>query len=103
MYKGLLVILIYSFSLSLYGQNTYQISMSVFSAAAENKTPKVINFSSMARYGEQEITPFTEDMIPQPQDPYGIAKLSAEKSETAELAAKAARAAEEAAKLAEPH
>ena len=74
-YEGLSV-----FSPYLVGQNTYQISMSVFSAAAENKTPKVINFSSMARYGEQEVTPFTEDMIPQPQDPYGIAKLSAEKT-----------------------
>ena len=29
---------------------------------------------------ENEITPFTEDMTPQPQDPYGIAKLSAEKT-----------------------
>ena len=27
---------------------------------------------------EQEITPFTEDMICKPQDPYGIAKYSAE-------------------------
>ena len=50
-YEGLSV-----FSPYLVGQNTYQISMSVFSAAAENKTPKVINFSSMARYGEQELS-----------------------------------------------
>ena len=34
--------------------------------------------SSMARYGNQEIIPFTEDMIPKPQDPYGIAKYASE-------------------------
>lgn len=33
--------------------------------------------SSMARYGSQE-TPFTEDMTPMPQDPYGIAKYASE-------------------------
>ena len=34
----------------------------------------------MARYGTQEITPFTEDQEPKPQDPYGIAKIAAEKT-----------------------
>jgi UDP-glucose 4-epimerase len=34
--------------------------------------------SSMARYGAQNSNPFTEDMVCKPQDPYGIAKLSAE-------------------------
>ena len=74
-YEGLSV-----FSPYLIGQNTYQISMSVFTAAAENKIPTVINCSSMARYGEQEITPFTEDLTPKPQDPYGIAKLASEQT-----------------------
>ena len=74
-YEGLSV-----FSPYLVGQNTYQISMSVFSAAAENKVPKVINFSSMARYGEQDKTPYTEDMVALPQDPYGIAKLASEQT-----------------------
>ena len=74
-YEGLSV-----FSPYLVGQNTYQISMSVFTAAAENKVPKVINFSSMARYGEQEIIPYTEDMVAMPQDPYGIAKLASEQT-----------------------
>lgn len=32
----------------------------------------------MARYGTQEIVPFTENMIPNPQDPYGIAKYASE-------------------------
>jgi UDP-glucose 4-epimerase len=34
--------------------------------------------ASMARYGTQDIVPFTEDMIPKPQDPYGIAKYASE-------------------------
>ena len=74
-YEGLSV-----FSPYLVGQNTYQISMSVFTAVADNKIPKLINCSSMARYGEQETVPFTEDMVPKPQDPYGIAKLASEES-----------------------
>ena len=34
----------------------------------------------MARYGQQEKNPFTEDMLPMPQDPYGIAKLASEET-----------------------
>jgi UDP-glucose 4-epimerase len=74
-YEGLSV-----FSPYLVGQNTYQISMSVFSAAASNNVTRVINCSSMARYGTQEKLPYTEDMIPLPQDPYGIAKLASEET-----------------------
>ncbi len=74
-YEGLSV-----FSPYLVGQNTYQISMSVFTAAASNKIPKVINCSSMARYGEQEVVPFTEDLMPMPQDPYGVAKYASEQT-----------------------
>tara|TARA_B100000686_G_scaffold319993_1_gene371207 strand:- start:2539 stop:3543 length:1005 start_codon:yes stop_codon:yes gene_type:complete len=74
-YEGLSV-----FSPYLVSQNTYQISMSVFTAAADNKIPKVINCSSMARYGEQEVLPFTENLVPKPLDPYGIAKLASEQT-----------------------
>ena len=74
-YEGLSV-----FSPYLVGQNTYQISMSTFTAAAQNNVGKVINCSSMARYGQQEKSPFTEDMLPLPQDPYGIAKLASEET-----------------------
>jgi len=74
-YEGLSV-----FSPYLVGQNTYQISMSVYTAAAENKIPKIINCSSMARYGKQDIVPFTEDLLPKPQDPYGIAKYASEQT-----------------------
>ncbi len=74
-YEGLSV-----FSPYLIGQNTYQISMSVFTAAVENNVSKIINCSSMARYGNQEITPFVETMIPKPVDPYGIAKVASEET-----------------------
>jgi UDP-glucose 4-epimerase len=47
-------------------------------AAIRNGISKFVQCSSMARYGTQDITPFTEDMICKPQDPYGIAKYSAE-------------------------
>tara|TARA_A100001011_G_scaffold51538_2_gene49597 strand:- start:10452 stop:11456 length:1005 start_codon:yes stop_codon:yes gene_type:complete len=74
-YEGLSV-----FSPYLIGQNTYQISMSVFTAVAENQIPLVLNCSSMARYGEQNKVPFTEDLEPKPQDPYGIAKYASEQT-----------------------
>lgn len=72
-YEGLSV-----FSPHLVTQNTFQISSTVFTAAAANRVRRVINCSSMARYGEQEKVPFTEDMTPRPVDPYGISKLAAE-------------------------
>jgi len=73
-YEGLSV-----FSPHLVTQNTFQISTTVFTACAANKVKRVINCSSMARYGRQEAWPFAETMVPNPIDPYGIAKLGAEK------------------------
>jgi UDP-glucose 4-epimerase len=72
-YEGLSV-----FSPSLVVANTTQISVNVMTAAIRNSIPKFIHCSSMARYGEQDSYPFTEDMVCKPQDPYGIAKYSAE-------------------------
>ena len=46
-------------------------------AAIHNKVRLFINCSSMARYGNQT-PPFTEDMLPAPVDPYGLAKVNAE-------------------------
>ena len=74
-YEGLSV-----FSPSLISQNTYQISINLMTAAVVNNVSRFIHCSSMARYGSQEIQPFTEDMICKPQDPYGIAKYAAELS-----------------------
>jgi UDP-glucose 4-epimerase len=74
-YEGLSV-----FSPHLITQNTSQISATVFSACAANNVKRVINCSSMARYGAQERYPFTEDMVPNPIDPYGVAKLASEQT-----------------------
>ena len=72
-YEGLSV-----FSPSLVSENTYQITANVLSASVNLKVKKFIYLSSMARYGSQPILPFTEDMTPAPQDPYGIAKYASE-------------------------
>ncbi len=72
-YEGLSV-----FSPHLVVHNTVQITTTVLSAAIQNKVGRFVHCSSMARYGEQDKVPFTEDMICKPQDPYGIAKYAAE-------------------------
>lgn len=72
-YEGLSV-----FSPHLVSQNVYGITTSLLSAAVANKVKRFVHCSSMARYGTQETVPFTEDMTPLPQDPYGIAKYAAE-------------------------
>ena len=72
-YEGLSV-----FSPHLITQNIVTGSVSLFSAAIENKVKRIIFCSSMARYGTNK-TPFLESYTPVPQDPYGIAKVAAEK------------------------
>lgn len=73
-YEGLSV-----FSPKIITDNTFGNSVSVFSAAISEQCRRVVFCSSMARYGEQEFTPFSEEMTPLPQDPYGIAKLASER------------------------
>jgi UDP-glucose 4-epimerase len=58
-------------------KNNLLASVSVFTAAVSHKVKRIIFCSSMARYGDQQ-TPFTEDMIPKPVDPYAISKVAAE-------------------------
>lgn len=72
-YEGLSV-----FSPALVVRNTSQITATVLSASIRSGVKKIVHMSSMARYGAQKSIPFTEDMVCKPQDPYGIAKLSAE-------------------------
>ena len=72
-YEGLSV-----FSPSLIVANTCQITVNAATAAIQAGVGRFIHCSSMARYGSQEITPFVESMECKPQDPYGIAKYSAE-------------------------
>lgn len=72
-YEGLSV-----FSPTLVTRNTSHITTSALTASVINGVDKFVFMSSMARYGKQDELPFTEDMQPKPQDPYGIAKYSSE-------------------------
>lgn len=73
-YEGLSV-----FSPSLVVRNTVQISVNAMTASIKADVGKFIYMSSMARYGDNKGVLFDETLEPKPQDPYGIAKLSAEK------------------------
>lgn len=59
-------------------KNTFQITMSVLSAAIENNVDKFIYCSSMARYGNQPKIPYTEDMECFPVTPYAVGKYASE-------------------------
>ena len=59
-------------------KNIYLITASVATAAVSCGVKRIVACSSMARYGEQDVVPFTEDMTPKPQDPYAIAKVASE-------------------------
>lgn len=72
-YEGLSV-----FSPSIVTANTVQISVNAMTAAIRNGVKRFVHCSSMARYGTQDVTPFTEEMVCKPQDPYGISKFAAE-------------------------
>ncbi len=71
-YEGLSV-----FSPHLVTQNIVTACTGIASAAAANRVKRFVLCSSMARYGTNEV-PFTEDMEPRPQDPYGIGKYASE-------------------------
>ena len=71
-YEGLSV-----FSPHVITQNIVGASVSLFSAAIQNKVKRIVFCSSMARYGTNK-PPFEESYVPAPQDPYGIGKLSCE-------------------------
>lgn len=65
------------FSPSLITNSIYSNTVKMASLSIQNEAKLFINCSSMARYGNIE-TPFTEDMVCSPVDPYGLAKLQAE-------------------------
>ena len=71
-YEGLSV-----FSPYVVTKNIVTSSVSVFTAAISNNVKRIVNCSSMARYGENSV-PFREEMGPRPQDPYGIGKVASE-------------------------
>lgn len=57
--------------------NIYHASVVVFTAAIKAGVRRIINCSSMARYGNGK-PPFDEGALPVPKDPYGCAKLCSE-------------------------
>src|SRR3989344_8732063 len=59
--------------------NTFGTTISMISGAIARKVKRFILCSSAARYGALK-TPFKEDMLPKPQDPYGIAKYASDLS-----------------------
>jgi UDP-glucose 4-epimerase len=65
------------FSPAFICKNTFQITMNLLSKSINHNVKKFVYMSSMARYGDQA-TPFTEDLTPIPQDPYGISKVACE-------------------------
>ena len=71
-YEGLSV-----FAPTFISKNIFQATVSTITAAINKRVKKIIFCSSMARYGEQKY-PFTENMLPKPVDPYGIAKVASE-------------------------
>lgn len=71
-YEGLSV-----FSPAIVTKNIVQAAVGVFSAACATKVKRIVMCSSMARYGSIH-PPFSEQMPPKPQDPYGIGKVCAE-------------------------
>ena len=58
-------------------KNNYLASVSIFSAAVNEKVKRIIFCSSMARYGNNK-APFLENMKSSPVDPYAISKVASE-------------------------
>jgi len=72
-YEGLSVFSPYHITTNIVGA-----SVSLITASIQNNVKRFVYCSSMARYGQNKV-PFSEDMIPNPQDPYGIGKVAGEK------------------------
>jgi UDP-glucose 4-epimerase len=71
-YEGLSI-----YSPCFVADHIFNASVAVFTAAIAQGVRRVVNLSSMARYGEAAI-PFDEEQAPKPVDPYGVAKVGAE-------------------------
>ena len=55
-------------------------SLNVFKNCVNHNVKRVVHFSSMARYGRRNLSPFSEDMPRDPCDVYGAAKVASEVS-----------------------
>lgn len=76
-----------NFSPSFITKNIYEASVATFSAAIAAGVKRIVFMSSMARYGNGYHyetkwcgSPFYEDAVTNPIDPYGIAKVAAEQT-----------------------
>jgi UDP-glucose 4-epimerase len=66
------------FSPAIITESNIQATVNVATAAAKHKAKRLVYLSSMSRYGDSGGELFTEEMVPQPKTPYGLAKLAAE-------------------------
>lgn len=53
-------------------------TLNVLSAARENQVKRVVMASSAAVYGNDPVLPKTEEMLPQPESPYALSKITGE-------------------------
>jgi UDP-glucose 4-epimerase len=58
--------------------SVFASTVTTMTAAIVNDVRRFVNFSSMARYGSIAV-PYRETQAPEPEDPYGVAKVAAEK------------------------
>lgn len=58
--------------------NNVIASANIINACINNNVKKLIFTSSMDVYGSDYEPPYTEEMVPKPEDPYGIAKYTVE-------------------------
>lgn len=66
------------FSPYLISENIYSTTASLLSASVEQGVKRFVFCSSMSRYGFHKSGLFSEELPPNPQTPYGHAKLAAE-------------------------
>jgi UDP-glucose 4-epimerase len=65
------------FSPAIIAKHVYENTAGLLAAAASKKVKRFVYCSSMARYGKGR-SPFREEDVPAPVDPYGIAKYAGE-------------------------
>lgn len=54
-------------------------TLNILNAAREAKVKRIVYASSSSVYGDLEVLPKTEDMLPKPLSPYAVSKLAGEK------------------------
>ncbi len=54
-------------------------TLNILNAAKDAKVKRIVYASSSSVYGDLEVLPKTEDMLPKPLSPYAVSKLAGEK------------------------